>query len=202
MAKQTSSYSKLLAQVVRGSGRILAAGSSRRFASISSSSLRVSETNKVAAASVPKPIDFGRFRAPTQAATATSQANTWSNLTNRVLSGGLPNLLGNIASPAGLGSLFSSVTNLFGGGASPAAQATYEQFQLPMAQNPVRTLSAPNATNLIDQNLVSPNGGGQVHIHVQAMDAQSLVDRSGDIARAVRTAMLNSHSINDVISEL
>jgi hypothetical protein len=34
------------------------------------------------------------------------------------------------------------------------------------------------------------------------MDARSFLDRSGDIAAAVREAMLNSNSINDVVSEL
>jgi hypothetical protein len=34
------------------------------------------------------------------------------------------------------------------------------------------------------------------------MDSQSLVDRSNEIANAVKIAMLNSHSLNDVISEV
>jgi hypothetical protein len=37
---------------------------------------------------------------------------------------------------------------------------------------------------------------------VQAMDARSFLDRSGDIAAAVRDAMLNMNSINDVVNEL
>jgi hypothetical protein len=34
------------------------------------------------------------------------------------------------------------------------------------------------------------------------MDSRSFLDRSSDIATAVRQAILNSHSINDVLSEL
>jgi hypothetical protein len=34
------------------------------------------------------------------------------------------------------------------------------------------------------------------------MDSQSFLDRSDDIANAVRAAMLNSHPINDVIASL
>jgi hypothetical protein len=34
------------------------------------------------------------------------------------------------------------------------------------------------------------------------MDAQSFLDRSSDIAQAVRSAMLNMSSINDVVNEL
>jgi hypothetical protein len=44
--------------------------------------------------------------------------------------------------------------------------------------------------------------GHQVHVHVSAMDAQSLMDRSNDIAKAVKNAMLQSSSLNDVISEI
>jgi hypothetical protein len=53
------------------------------------------------------------------------------------------------------------------------------------------------------------NGGGsgsggapQITFNVQAMDARSFMDRSGDIAAAVRDAMLNLNSINDVVNDL
>ena len=42
----------------------------------------------------------------------------------------------------------------------------------------------------------------QITVNVQAMDARSFLDRSTDIAAAVREAMLHSSSINDVISEM
>ena len=42
----------------------------------------------------------------------------------------------------------------------------------------------------------------QITVQVQAMDSQSFMDRSNDIAAAVRNAMLNMHSINDVIGDL
>jgi len=42
----------------------------------------------------------------------------------------------------------------------------------------------------------------QITVNVQAMDARSFLDRSSDIAAAVRDAMLNLNSINDVVSEL
>jgi len=37
---------------------------------------------------------------------------------------------------------------------------------------------------------------------VQAMDARSFLDHSSEIAAAVRTAMLNLNSINDVVNDL
>ncbi|MCX6633383.1 MAG: hypothetical protein NTW28_37790 [Candidatus Solibacter sp.] len=42
----------------------------------------------------------------------------------------------------------------------------------------------------------------QITVNVQAMDARSFMDRSNDIALAVRDAMLNMNSINDVVNEL
>ena len=42
----------------------------------------------------------------------------------------------------------------------------------------------------------------QVTVNVSAMDSQSFLDRSGDIARAVREAMLHMHPVNDLINEL
>jgi hypothetical protein len=42
----------------------------------------------------------------------------------------------------------------------------------------------------------------QVVVNVNALDTQSFLDRSSDIARAVREAMLHMHPINDVIGEL
>jgi hypothetical protein len=47
------------------------------------------------------------------------------------------------------------------------------------------------------------NGTGQqITVNVQAMDARSFLDHSSEIAQAVREAMLNSSSLNDVVSEL
>jgi hypothetical protein len=42
----------------------------------------------------------------------------------------------------------------------------------------------------------------QITVNVQAMDARSFLDRSSDIAAAVREAMLNLNSINDVVTDL
>jgi hypothetical protein len=42
----------------------------------------------------------------------------------------------------------------------------------------------------------------QINVSVQAMDAQSFLDHSADIAQAVRHAMLNLSSINDVVNDL
>jgi len=51
-------------------------------------------------------------------------------------------------------------------------------------------------------NMPVPSGGQQITVHVDAMDARSFLDRSSDIAAAVRNAMLNLNSINDVMNDL
>ena len=42
----------------------------------------------------------------------------------------------------------------------------------------------------------------QITVQVQAMDSQSFLDHSNDIAQAVRQAMLESTTLNDVIREV
>jgi hypothetical protein len=42
----------------------------------------------------------------------------------------------------------------------------------------------------------------QVTVNVSAMDSRSFLDRSAEIAQAVREAMLHMHPVNDLISEL
>ncbi len=54
----------------------------------------------------------------------------------------------------------------------------------------------------------SSGGGSQsqqpmnVTVQVQAMDSRLFLDHSNDIAQAVKEAMLNMHSINDVVNDL
>lgn len=46
-----------------------------------------------------------------------------------------------------------------------------------------------------------PSHGPQVTVQIQAIDSQSFLDHRDQIARAVREAMLNAHSLNDVVNE-
>lgn len=41
-----------------------------------------------------------------------------------------------------------------------------------------------------------------IQVNVNALDSQSFLDHSEDIARAVKEAMLHAHSLNDVVAEL
>jgi hypothetical protein len=44
--------------------------------------------------------------------------------------------------------------------------------------------------------------GQPITIQVQAIDSRSFLDHSSEIARAVKEALLHSHSLNDVMAEL
>jgi len=47
-----------------------------------------------------------------------------------------------------------------------------------------------------------PVAGPQISIQVNALDSRSFMDHSYEIAQAVRQAMLNSHSLNDVVNDI
>lgn len=70
----------------------------------------------------------------------------------------------------------------------------YDQAGMPRSSAPVSGRQDAQRT------VTSP--APQITVNVQAMDARSFMDRSNDIALAVREAMLNLHSINDVVNEL
>ncbi len=123
-----------------------------------------------------------------------SSGVNWSGLASSVASGGVSSLLGSgsgLGSLGGIGTLISGISSLFGGGqkALPALQL----FQLPDAVNQTVHLNSAGGSGA-----TSPS----IHVHVQALDSQSFVTKSNDIAKAVKSAMLNSHSINDVVAEL
>lgn len=79
----------------------------------------------------------------------------------------------------------STISFLSADTAGGLAAADYDQFGAPRPYAPTEQSAAP-----------------QITVNVQAMDAQSFMDYSGQIAQAVRGAMLNLSSLNDVVNEL
>jgi hypothetical protein len=108
----------------------------------------------------------------------------------------------------GLAPLVSGIAGLFGGGDSsaPAALPTY------MAPLPINLDAGFSEGGGGAFGVDSAQGGApramtnspssQITVQVQAMDSQSFLDHSGDIALAVRQAMLQSSVLNDVIREV
>ncbi|MFB3777235.1 MAG: hypothetical protein ACE141_06465 [Bryobacteraceae bacterium] len=133
---------------------------------------------------------------------------------------GVASVAGSIASTAmktlggglGLVSLVSSIVGLFKGDKTEETPA-------------LTTYTAPSAVNFLGaapqqkgqpilavdygqdgmprtMSSAAPIYAPSVTVQVQAMDSRSFLDHSDDIARAVREAILNAHSLGDVVSEL
>jgi hypothetical protein len=110
-----------------------------------------------------------------------------------------------------LSPVISGITRLFGGGSSePVVLPTYTApppvsiggilHSGPTADAPVANTAAPAAQT--QQTSGTSTYSPQITVHVNAMDSQSFMDRSADIANAVREAMLNNHPINGVVADL
>ena len=150
-----------------------------------------------------------------------------SSQTSSASGGGMGSVLGAIggALEGGLGvsSLISGVAGLFGGGSggAPTAPTPYTQplpinldagfnsasggglFATESAQGNVQramTNSGGGSSSAASSSSSSSSGG--ITVQVQAMDSQSFMDRSQDIALAVRQAMLETTVLNDVIRQV
>jgi hypothetical protein len=114
------------------------------------------------------------------------------------------------ASGLGLSPIFSGLAHLFGGDSkveSPAPLVPYVR-PAPVQFDGTAGVKLPQEP-ADDQGGwagfdagANPKSGANITIQIQAMDARSFIDRGDEIARAVRLAMLNSHALNDVVSEL
>lgn len=134
-------------------------------------------------------------------------------------SGGIGSTVESIASTVlksglGLVPLIGGLLGLFGGGDStqPAPLVKYA-MPPPIAFQGADTgsgigfadsdqMGMPRAYGAATPTASAPPAPPQITVNVQAMDARSFLDRSSDIAAAVREAMLNLNSLNDVVSEL
>lgn len=163
------------------------------------------------AKAAPTGINFG---SPSNNRTSTSQsASEWGNLLTKTASGGVASVLGGgLSSIAGLGGLISGIASLFGGGGGSSTPSPLVEFQLPSSQTQtVYVSSNGNSTyqgSMTEQARIS-NSNGPKYISTPTPQAnsstssgQSFQYQSTQIAQAVKTALLNSSSLNDVIAEI
>lgn len=129
--------------------------------------------------------------------------------------GGVAETIGNVASTftggllSELSPILSGLLGLFGGGGSntppplttyiPPPSLTFQGANVPGPAVPGVDYGQSGTPRAIS-NPSQPTP--QVTVNVQAMDSRSFLDHSQDIAQAVRDAVLNMHSLNDVISDL
>lgn len=101
-----------------------------------------------------------------------------------------------------LSPLISGIASLFGGSSAPAPLPIYIP-PAPVAINATLNSATPNAAPSGSAAASpAPSAATQVTVNVNAMDSRSFMDHSGDIANAVREAMLNMHPINGVVASL
>jgi len=108
----------------------------------------------------------------------------------------------------GLSSMISGLTSLFGGGDSASAPPALTPYVQPLPIHLDAGFSDANGGSAFGVDAAQGGtpraitGGAapaQVTIQVQALDSQSFLDHSNDIAMAVRQAMLETTVLNDVI---
>lgn len=127
-------------------------------------------------------------------------------------SGGALNAAKSIGNSLGLGMFLSplvtGIAKLFGGGKKEEPPPLVK-YSFPAATAFEGSVNGNRSGSIepvrYGQNGLPQNSGPvsnqNVTIQIQALDSRSIMDRSDDIARAVREAMLNSHPINGTISE-
>jgi hypothetical protein len=107
----------------------------------------------------------------------------------------------------GLAPLISGIAGLFGGGDS-SAPAALPAYMAPLPIHLDAGFSEGGGAFGVDAaqggapRAKTNSSSTQITVQVQAMDSQSFLDHSGDIALAVRQAMLQSGVLNDVIREV
>lgn len=107
-----------------------------------------------------------------------------------------------------LGPVWRGLFGLFGGG-DDAEEPVLNRFLRPedvatnlSAQQDAAGRSAALRTDGLGTTRSTPAAAPQMQITIQALDARGVLDRSEEIASAVRQAMLTNHSINESLTEL
>ncbi len=155
----------------------------------------LTQLKQIASESHPAPVTTG------SRSQQTSSATDSGNLGLDVLKGVATAVTG------GLIPLASGLIKLFSGG-TDAPPDPLTRFALPPSLQAETGLNGSGGLTLVDRNVngdvrgINPAGATNITVQVNAMDSQSFMDRSGDIAQAVRSAMLNSSALNEVIQDM
>jgi hypothetical protein len=118
---------------------------------------------------------------------------------------------GGLGGGLGLSSMISGLTNLFGGGDSASAPPSLAPYVRPLPIHLDAGFSDATGGSAFGVDAAQGGtpraltGGGapaQITVQVQALDSQSFLDHSNEIAMAVRQAMLETTVLNDVLREV
>jgi hypothetical protein len=101
------------------------------------------------------------------------------------------------------------LAGLFGGGSDSSAPAALPTYMAPLPINLDAGFSEAGGAFGVDaaqggspRAMTTNAPAPQITVQVQAMDSQSFLDHSQEIAMAVRQAMLETTVLNDVIREV
>jgi hypothetical protein len=140
--------------------------------------------------------------------TGALNTNTSAKGSGRSTAGSVGNtLLDVLGLGSGLSPLISGLVSLFGGGGGGQTTTVTPYIQpLPVNLSAGFTGSAAGGASGVDyseggqpRQTSAASAQQQITVQVQALDSQSFLDRSNDIAAAVRKAMLETSTLNDVI---
>ncbi|MDQ2776228.1 MAG: hypothetical protein M3Y57_15120 [Acidobacteriota bacterium] len=178
-------------------------------------SLKVSRDNEMKSQSFggitnAKETVFGKPSSSGASSSTQTRGNEFSSLLKQKTSSGIVGALeGSLGfgGLSGIGSIISGIANLFGSGKKTPPPLV--EFQLPNSQN--QTLYTGAHTSMLVQgsatqspNTTQPGSGiyNSTEMNQNSSDAQWLQDQNGQIAHAVKTALLHSSSLADVIAEI
>jgi hypothetical protein len=198
-------------QTVLGDANVLAGsnGSGASNESIAQLSEQLVQLQTVSEAQVQSTQE--NTRALEKGTTQTSQSSGESVL------GSIGSTLGNIfGSGLGISPLISGIVSLFGGGSDAPSVPALTQYAAPSKIDvnagtsdsfPGQTFGVDygqgNVPRPVEQSSAQPAiAAPQITVQVQALDSQSFLDHSADIAAAVRQAMLESSVLSDVMGEV
>ena len=153
------------------------------------------KTLSFSAKTVATGINFG---SPSSTRTSTSQSGSeWTSLLTQTASGGPASALGGLGSIAGLGGIIAGIASLFGGGGK-STPPPLVQFQLPASQTQTVYVSSNTPTTGGSTYTSSPTPQASN----SSSNGQAFQYQSTQIAQAVKTALLNSNTLGDVIAEI
>jgi hypothetical protein len=177
----------------------------------SSKSLALGRLSDIRAAGITGPAEVRGIQFGSPSSTRSTPASTqsgWSKLLTQAGSGGVASLLGNGLGVGGLGSLISGIFHLFGGGSSKPLVPALVRFQLPASQTETAYIGSQSHTVFQGMASMQSIRSTTQPIYAPAGTQKSTSPSStvtydtAAITQAVKQALLNSSSLNDVIAEI
>ena len=149
--------------------------------------------------------------ASAQAVASSAQSSQSSSIGKEVLNAINPaggTSATNILTSLFLGPLLKGIFSLFGsGGEEPPPALTKFQFPGDIRTDASAGLRSDGENGAASYDAFglsrqAPASQTSIHVSIQALDARSILDRSDDIAAALKQAMLSNHEINDHLGEI